>query len=118
MYQCAYVFVMKTSPVLQSLLSDLGLSYDPFDSLFVTSSDEPDTFEINVAGYRQEELKVSAKDGYLLIECENEKRGRTVRRLGLRDNPVRLQASYDAGLLSVKVIYKEETAPAVEWSNG
>jgi len=95
----------------------MGLPCDPFDALFVTTSDEPDSFEINVAGYRQEDLKVSAKEGCLLIECENEKRGRTVRRLGLRDNPVRLQASYDAGILSVKVIYKEETAPAVEWSN-
>lgn len=79
------------------------LAYDEKNSVYST--------ELDLTGYKKNEVKVEVQDGYVTVTAENQKRGRSSRSFYVSDaDPNRVEAKLEDGVLSLSVPRKVEKA--------
>ena len=90
---------------------------DDWDSLFRTGLDYDEktatySTELDLAGYKREEVKVEVADGQVTVTVENPKRGKVVRSFYLSDvDPDKIGAKLDHGVLSITLPKRAEKLP-------
>ena len=81
-----------------------GMGYDDKKKAYST--------ELNVAGYKQDEIKVELEDGLITITAENQKRGKAVRSFYVSDaDPDKVEAKLENGVLTVTIPKRPEKLP-------
>lgn len=68
--------------------------------------------ELNLAGYKKEEIKIEVKDGQVIVTAENDKRGRAMRSYYVSEaDPDKIEAKLEEGVLSLVLPRKIEKVP-------
>lgn len=70
------------------------------------------TTELNVAGYKKDEIKVEVEEDTVIITAENEKRGRASRSFYVSEaDPDNVRAKLEDGVLTVSIARRPEKTP-------